>query len=900
MKERRPVALRVLRAFCQGERGEEAEGDLMEAFEEWTGSYGRLRASLRVWLEVLRLAVGKELRPGRGTGGRRSPKGSVFRDGAQDLGYAFRRLLRSPGPTAVAVVILGLGIGGNTAIFTIADALFLEAPPLLAEPQELVALQADYEEFGYYDFLYYREHGGAFQDVMAFSGFPGTRGMTTKSGGELTVGSGNDLVQARAWVVSANYFQLLGVPLLHGSGFTGRVGEPLAGGPEVVLSHGFWQRHLGGVPVAPSQSITLNGVPFRIAGITPSGFRGVNPTDQLPDLFLPIMAVEALVPGFNEGMVRYSPSGEPQGGRYLRLVGRLRRDLSPTRVRVEMDALQRRWEAEFTDWAKAVYGDTYEVSIRPEFHLSRGEARQMRRMLTFLWFVVGSVLLVACTNLAILMLARGAGREREMGIRASLGAGKGRLMRQLLTESLILALVGGTLGVGVAFLTTDAMASVLPLAIAFDLAPDPTVVAFTLVLSILAALLFGSAPAVLLSRVNVAGVLHRAGQLRGRAFFRGGMVAVQTALSVVLLVLAGLFLRSLQEARAVDLGFETPNRLLMSVRLDNHGYSEEEGRDFLARALEGIGAVPGVEAVTAANRMPFRPRNSWDFVIPGTDYAVNGLFAGFNMVAPDYFQVMGIPVLTGRILDARDGPQSPWSVVVNRLFADRMWPGENPVGKTLTFAMEGEWTVVGVVETSTYWRLGEDPVPFVFFPIEQLFSTRMTFHVATRLEPMTVAGAVEGAMRRVDPNLAIDVTTVQALLDEQLSSFRIWSRFVALFSTVALLLAMVGLYGVQSFLVTRRTREMGIRIALGEGRASLVARVAVGGLAMAGAGALVGLCAALAGGRLAESFLFGVSTRDPWVFGGVAGILLTTCLVASVLPAVRASRVNPMEALNRE
>lgn len=740
-----------------------------------------------------------------------------------------RRLARSPGPGAVAILILAIGVGGNTTIFTIADALFLESPPLISNPQELVALQSDYAEFGHYDFLFYRERGGAFQDVMAYGGFPGTQGMTPKSGGEVVVGQGDDVVQVQAWLVSANYFSLLGVPLTHGAGFTGRVGESQVDRPEVVLSHGFWRRRFGEDPRVTERPILVNGVPFRIAGIAPRGFRGVNPTDRLPDLFMPIMAARAVISGFEDGLPRYSASGEPQGGRSYRLVGRLEPGMGLERAQAEVEVLQRNWEAEFTAWAEAVYGGSYRVSIRPEFHLTRGEAREIKRMLAFLWFVVGSVFLIGCTNLAILMLARAAGREREMGIRASLGAGRGRLLRQLLTESLILAALGGALGIVVAFLATDAAALTLPRSIAFDLSPDATVVLFALLFSTIAALLFGTAPAWMLSAVDVAEALQRSGQARARALFRGGLVAAQTALSILLLIMGGLFARSLQEARDVDLGFETQNRLLMSVRLANHGYSQEEGLEFLTSALDRVGRVQGVQGVTAANRMPFRPRNSWTFVVPGTEYAETGLFAGLNMVAPDYFETMGIPVVAGRAIDGGDVPASPWVVVVNRLFADRMWPGESPLGKTLTLAMEGEWTVVGVAETSTYWRLGEDPVPFVYFPLPQLFTGRMTFHVGTAPEPGVLAGPVERAMRELDPNLAIAVNTVGALLDEQLSNLRIRATFVALFSTISLFLAMVGLYGVQSFLVARRTLEIGIRMALGAKAGSVVRRVVLRG-----------------------------------------------------------------------
>ena len=906
-------ALRVLRPFIRGERRVEMEGDLLEAYEAWVRAFGTARALLRLLRETLLLMLWHGIRGARERGRVPGPPpvgpgvpergggwGGYLSDLSHDLGFALRRLSRSPWASLVVILVLGLGVGGNAAIFTIADALFLEPPPLISDPQALVGLQGAVDEFGYYDFLYYREHGGAFQDILAYGGFPGTRGRTPKSGGEVVVGRADDIIQANTWVVSTNYFRVLGVPLLLGGGFSGEVEESQKEHPEVVLSHGFWLRRFGGDPQATREPFYVNGVPFRIVGVTPERFKGVNPTDRLPDLFVPVMAVGAILPDWDDAMGRYSPSGEPQGGRFLRLVGRLKAGMTWAAAETQMELLQQRWERDFTAWAEAVYGRPYEVRIRPEFSLTPGEARQMKRMLSFLWFVVGSVFLVACTNVAILMLARAAGRDREMGIRASLGASRGRILRQLLTESMVLALAGGALGIAIAFVATDAASSMLPAAVAFDLTPGAPAMLFALGLSTLAVVLFGAAPSWVLSGVDVARTLHRVGQERSRALLRGGLVALQTAVSVVLLVLGGLFARSLQQAQSVPMGFETDSRLLVSVLLENHGYSEEDGQVFLTEAMDRIGGVPGVRGVTAANRMPFQPRNSWTFVVPGTDYAEEGLFTGLNMVASGYLSVLGIPLVAGRPIGEEDVAGSPPVVVVNRLFADRMWPGQNPIGKALPFYGDTRWTVVGVAENSVYWRLGEDPVPFVYFPLRHLYTGRMTFHVETPGDPMTATAGVERVLRGLDPNLAIVVSTVRERLDQQLAGIRRWTRFVALFSSVALLLAMLGLYGVQSFLVTRQTRAIAIRLALGAEPRSVVRGVVGRGLVVCGIGLTAGMSAAFVGGRLVESFLFGVSLHDPLVYASVAGTLFGVSLLASFVPAQRASRLSPMEALAQE
>jgi predicted permease len=808
-------------------------------------------------------------------------------------------LRQSPGTTAVAVLILACGVGGNTTIFTIADAIFLDPPPLISNPEELVRLDASVAEFGYYDFEFYREHGSAFQDIMAYGGFPGTRGRNPRNGGEVAVGEGNDRVQASAWVVSNNYFTVLGVPLLRGAGFTGIVGEPQLDRPELVISHGFWTRQFGGDPSVTERPLFLNGVPFRLVGIAPREFKGVNPTHQVPDLYIPIMAAGAISRGFEGALERFSESGRPQASRFLQLVGRLEPSLTVEEAAPRMAILQDRWNAEFTDWATEVYGQGYQVNIRSQFHLTPWEARQARQMLTFLWFVVGAVFLIACTNLAILLIAKAAGREREMGIRAAIGAGRGRLLRQLLTESLILAAIGGALGILLAFMATDAAAATLPWSVAFELSPDITVVTFAVLLSSLAALLFGTAPAWMLSNVNVLEALQRPGQGRARAIFRGGLVAAQTALSIVLLVVGGLFAKSLNEARGVDLGFVPDNKLLLSVQLDNHGYSEEKGIEFVSNVLERVRSVPGVQGVTTANRMIFRPRNSWTFVVPGTDFAENGLWAGLNMVGPDYFEVLEIPIIAGRGIEASDRQSTQAVAVVNRTFAEQMWPDRNPVGQNLPLA-DHNFTVVGIAETSTYWRLGENPVPFVYFAHTQLFSGRMTFHVATGPDPVTLAGPVESAMREFDPNLAIAVNTLDALRDDQLSTLRVWTVFAGLFSGIALFLAMVGLYGVQSSLVVRRTREIGIRMALGARARTVILRVVVASLVMVGVGAIVGVGLALGFGGILQGFLFGVTPQDASIYLTVTLTMLIASVAASVLPAVRASRVSPVEALAQE
>jgi len=568
-------------------------------------------------------------------------------------------------------------------------------------------------------------------------------------------------------------------------------------------------------------------------------------------------------------------------------------------AQARMDVLQRRWETEFGEWAKTVYGESYRVRLRSEFRMAPYEARQLRSYLVFVWFVVGSVFLIGCTNLAILLLASASGREREMGIRAALGAGRSRLLAQLVTESLVLSALGGASGLALAWLGAGALSATLPMNGGVTFTPDATVAAFAFLLAGGAAVLFGTAPAWRLSRLELVTTLHRPGHSRTRALFRGALVMGQTALSILLLIGGGLMARSLQQARNVDLGFEPDRRLILSLWLENHGYDEARGRALLTRAFARLAAVPGVRHVSVCHRVPFLGSNTWNFTAPGTEYAEQGLRTGFNMVGPGYFDAMGIGIVAGRSFTADDGPSSARVAMVNQVMAERMWPGQNPLGRTLEL-LDQSWTVVGVTEGAVYYSVREAPRGQVYFPFLQLYTGRMNFIVSTDPSTAAMAGPLEAALREIDPTLSIAPMTLRGLVDAQLADFRVWTAFAGIYAGIAFVLALVGLYGVQSFLVSQRTREIGIRIALGADTRSVLGQVVRSGLVMAGTGAVVGTGAALASTRLMRSLLFGVAPNDPLVFVTVPLLLLAACLAASLVPALRASGVNPVDALRLE
>jgi predicted permease len=805
----------------------------------------------------------------------------------------------------VAILLLAIGVGGNAMVFTVVDAVFVEPPPHIRSPQELVGLdwmmgRNNGVDFGYYDYEFYRDQGTAFADILAYGGFPGSRGRRTDDGGgEVVVGRGEDAQQAGAWVVSGNYFQVLGSPMGMGTGFSPEVqaeAEPLA---EAVLSHGYWQRALGGDPSALDSPLFLNGVPFRVAGITHEEFRGINPGEPLPDIFIPILSAEAISMGFLEQLRRFHPDGSPSASRFLRLVARLESGIGLEEAQAQATVLQENWNAAFSSWAETVYGGSYQVRVRSEFNMAPFESRLLKRQLYFLWFVVGAVFLIGCTNLAILLLAGAVAREREMGIRSSLGAGRRRLLAQLVTESLILSTLGGLAGVGLAILAAGATTASVSMDFEGPLRPDGSVILFALLLSAGAAVLFGTAPAWRLSKVDVAPLLQRPGQARRRALFRGGLVVTQTALSILLLIGGALLARSAGAIQRLDLGFDPERRVALSIQLDNNGYEEAEGQTFVVNALDRLVQVPGVRTVTTCNRLPFLGSNTWTFTAPGTDFSEQGMGSAFNLAGPGYFETMDISIVAGRPITGDDVPGTPLVAVVNEVFAQRMWPGESPLGETLDFAGQSA-EVVGVAETAVYLSVTQGPRPFAYFPSLHFYQGRQNFIVATEAATAGMVAPLQAALWEIDPNLAISPMSLRDLVDGQTSDYRIWTTLISVFASIALFLALVGLYGVQSSMVAQRTREIGIRVALGAKKGTVLGEVLRNGLLMGGIGTVAGVGAALALTRLMRGFLVGVAPTDPLVFITVPILLLMACAAASLVPALRASRVNPVEALTRE
>jgi predicted permease len=581
---------------------------------------------------------------------------------------------------------------------------------------------------------------------------------------------------------------------------------------------------------------------------------------------------------------------------WFRLVARLEEGVSLEAARASIQALEAPWHEQFADWW-ATTGDTpFRLGVTADYRFTAGDAEELRRMLGFLAVVVAAVLLIACANVALLLLARAPGRRGEMGVRSALGAGRRRLVRQLLTEGVLLASAGGLGGFFVAYWGSAFVAGLMPYAFAADFTPDGAVLLYALLVTLAVTAIFGLAPAFQLSRSEIGDILRGARTrttARGRA--RNGLVVAQVAASLVLVAGAGLFVRSLLAARSVELGFEPENRLVLSVGLDNHGYDEVGGRAFFDEVLRRARSLPGVEAAAVTGRPPFTGRWASSLVPEGGDG--RGVTLNFNRAGPLYFEVMGIPVVAGRAMDENDSQGAPPVLMVNETTAQRLWPGQEAVGKTIGWR-DRSWTVVGVAADAKYYTIGDQPASQVYVSHHQDYEGAATFVLRTSVPPTELAGAVEAIIRDVDDGVAIfGVRTLQDIVDGQMSTYRAMAVLVSTFGIIALLMAALGLYGVLAYLVGQSAREIGIRMALGAHSGEVAFAVVRRGAWMAVCGIVVGLGAAWVSAGLLRQMLFGVEPQDPVTLGVVAAVLLAITLLASWLPARRAARVDPVVAL---
>jgi predicted permease len=811
----------------------------------------------------------------------------------QDLRYGARMLWKSPGFTGVAVVVLALGIGANTTIFSLINGLLLRPLVGVEAPEKLAAVYTSdyssgrYGSSSYPDYISFREGANAFEGLAAYE--PAVASLT-----------GNDEPQRlRGQAVTGNYFKVLGVGTAAGRTLLPEDETATSGNPVVVISHNLWQRRFNSDPTLINRTINLDGRAHTVVGVAAENFRGLH-------LGLP--------PEFWQPMIPPANKPEARGSRGLQIVGRLKEGATPEEANAQVTAIFARLAEDYPETNRGTLERPDEprpVTVVTESRFGPQQRKTIAGVTGMLMLMVGLVLLIACANVANLLLARASARRREIAIRLALGSSRFRLVRQLLTESMCLALLGGFVGLLLTLWTSDFLPKFFPAEDAggLDLSVDWRVLGFTFGLSVLTGVLFGLAPALQASRPNLLSALKDdtgAPEVRGFGRFglRNVLVVLQVALSLVLLICAGLFMRSLRAASTADPGFNAENVLLTSLEMPGVKMGREEQQLFYRRVQEQVSALPGVRSTALAYIVPISGGGMRTGVRvegyqpqPNEDTELNT-----NIISPDYFKTLGIPLVQGRDFNAEDRAAAPGVVIVNEEFARRYFSGANALGKRVRTDSEGPYLeVVGVVKNAKYRSLLEEPLPFFYTPLGQKRVSSISLLVRTDGDPLTMLPAVRAELKNLDKNLTLyQINTLTAQLAEALANERMVAVLLSVFGVAALLLAAVGLYGVMSYVVAQRTHEIGVRMALGAQAGDILKMVLRQGLVLLAVGGLVGLTAAFALTRLMASLLYGVSATDPVTFVGITLLLAFVALLACYIPARRATKVDPMVALRYE
>jgi len=808
-----------------------------------------------------------------------------------DIRYAMRSLAKSPGLVLAIVLSLALGIGANATIFSLVNAVALRPIPS-ERPEELVSVftsQSDGARWGtssYPDYVDFRDRSRSFQGLATYAVTPFS----------LAAGDGKGRRYLGA-LASGNFFTTLGIHALHG-----RVLQPADDGapgahPVVVLSHSMWERRFHSDPALIGSAVQLNGHEFTVVGVLPESFRGIS-MGVTPDLWVPFSMAAVANP--NSDMLT------ARGNRSNLVIGRLAPGTRVAGAQAELDVVIRQLGIEYPQGDSGRF-----VTVLPEAEarVFPGLRGPIMGFMALLLIVVALVLLVACTNVAGLMLARATARRREIGIRLALGASRARLITQLVTESVMLALAGGAVGMLLALWGTDLLLAFqppLPFDIALDLRPDGRVLVFTFLVSVLTGIVFGLVPALESVRSDVMPALRDESSGARRSRLRNGLVISQIALSTLLLAGAGLFVRGLQNAYTLDPGFDPKGVFVMSFDLELEGYDRARGAVFQRELVQRMAALPGVQSVALAEHLPLGlGRQRGGVVIEGyTPPEGQSPEIDCGTVSAGYFATMRMPIVRGREFTALDRDGSPGVAIVNETFARRFWPGADPIGKRITRNMQGGegWLeVVGVARDAKYNSLNEEPTPYYYEPLGQVYSDDVTILARTPGDPRAAIERMQSVVAGLDPRLPVyDLQTLENHMGVSLVPVRLVSTLLGAFGVLALILAGVGLSGVVAFTATQRTREIGIRMALGAVARDVLVLVVGHGMRLAAAGLTLGLLLALAVTHLVRGLLYGVSPADPLTFAVIAAVLVTVTFVATWLPARRASRVDPVIALRHD
>ena len=813
----------------------------------------------------------------------------------QDVRYGLRMLVKSPGFTTVAVLSLTLGIGANTTIFTLAKAIFLHSIPvkdsgsvvvLYSTAQSRKGPPQQYLPTPYLNAVDYHEK------TEAFSG----SAIAIPDGVDLTV-SGKR-TQAFVELVNANFFDLLGVQPFLGRGFSPE--EDSTPRPVAVLSYDLWNTQFGADRAIVGKPIQLDEQEYTVIGVAPRQFENIGDLGS-PDVWIPISMREQALTGQNKTWLN------DRGFRMVSMVARLQRGVSVRQAQIAVHDLGIQLEKEYpkdNGGRNEIVVPIDETSIPPQLHNVFALAG------TLMMLIVGLVLLVACANVANLLLARATQRQREIAVRLALGASRLRLIRQLLTESLLLALVAGSLGILAAYWAKSALVSFLPPGIVrhLDFSLDGRVLLYTLALAVLATFLFGLVPALQASRTDrMAALKDRTGAPTGSARWyglRGALVMVQVALSLVALVGAGLFIHSLSNAQKIDPGFEVKHELVMFVNLGSEHYAQPQTEAFYRDVVQRVDALPMVAAASVSDTPPLNGGLQRTTFTDGVDTSDprNGKLTPVIAAAPGYFEAAGIPLLRGRAFSDQDDSNGAMVAVVNEAAASGFWPGEDPLGKHLHFLGE-TWdvTVVGEVKTVKYLTLGEPPQAAVYMPLKQHFSPFVTLYVRTKGDPAQAIPAVRDTVKSLVPSVPLlRVETVGQVLLDSLEPPRIGAELLGAFGLIALVLAAIGTYGVMSYSVNQRSQEIGIRVTLGAQPKDVVRLILGSGMAMVGVGVAAGLGGSVLLARSMSTLLYGIGSFDAPSFLATAALLFAVALAACFVPARRAMRVDPIVALRYE
>ncbi len=806
----------------------------------------------------------------------------------QDIRYGIRTLAKKPLFTAIAVIALALGIGANSAIFSVVNTVLLSPLPY-KEADRLAWIwetnltnDIPKEPASGPNFTDWRNQSQTFEDMTAF----------TQSA--LILSSGGEPERITGGVVSSNFFSVLRADPALGRTFVD--GEDKPGNNRVlILSHGLWQRRFGGDPDIIDTVVTMNGNPYTVIGVMPQGFRHPNPeSDTSPQFWMPF--------SFSREVSQLGRRSD-----FLHVVARLKPGATLDQARAEMAGITANLAQQYpqtnTDWGVTI------VSLHERF------VGDIKLSLIVIMAAVGFLLLIACANVANLLLTRAASRQKEISIRIAMGASRGRLVKQLITESLILSLVGGVLGCLLALWGVDALIGLSPGQIPrlSEATIDARVLGFTLAVSILTGLVFGLVPALQTTKLSLTETLKEGDRgstegFRGRRM-RNTLVVVEVALSLVLLIGAGLMIRSFLHLQRVDPGFSAERLLTVQLGPPASKYPENQKVvNFYNQLLEKLAATPGIQGVSAVNALPMTGSASmWAFSIEGQPLSPTGADADAEVyrVSPDYFQMMGIAILSGRGLSQQDHQDAPPALVINETFAKRYFPGEDPIGKRITFGdpAAGEWqTIVGVARDVKHRELDVEAYSQVYATYQQTPSRGMYLMMRTAsADPLSMVSAFRTQLWSLDAEQPLyNVKTMDQVMSESISRPRFNMVLMAVFAGVALVLAAVGIYGVMSYSVSQRTHEIGIRMALGAQRQDVVKLVVGQGMMLAGAGVVIGAVAGVLLTRFISSLLFQTSASDPLTFIAISLLLIAVAFVACYIPARRATRVDPMIALRYE